>query len=127
MREKQGFSARIITLGRAESRAECAHATRALAPSFSVAACGEFAQLQHSPQAATLNQARKRACFTGADLPPVSTPTPPGYPHPTMSILVNKNTKVITQGITGSAGAFHTKGCLEYGTKMVGGVTPGKG
>src|SRR5947208_6195053 len=44
-----------------------------------------------------------------------------------MSILVNKRTKVITQGITGSAGAFHTKGCLEYGTKMVGGVTPGKG
>src|SRR3954464_9022984 len=44
-----------------------------------------------------------------------------------MSILVNKDTKVITQGITGSAGAFHTKGCLEYGTKMVGGVTPGKG
>ena len=44
-----------------------------------------------------------------------------------MSILVNKNTKVICQGITGSAGAFHTKGCLEYGTKMVGGVTPGKG
>ncbi|MEA2710592.1 MAG: succinyl-CoA synthetase alpha subunit [Phycisphaerales bacterium] len=44
-----------------------------------------------------------------------------------MSILVNKNTRVITQGITGSAGAFHTKGCLEYGTKMVGGVTPGKG
>src|SRR6476620_10140238 len=44
-----------------------------------------------------------------------------------MSILVNKNTRVICQGITGSAGAFHTKGCLEYGTKMVGGVTPGKG
>src|SRR3954470_400357 len=44
-----------------------------------------------------------------------------------MSILVNKDTRVITQGITGSAGAFHTKGCLEYGTKMVGGVTPGKG
>src|SRR5215210_2632712 len=44
-----------------------------------------------------------------------------------MSILVDKNTKVITQGITGSAGAFHTKGCLDYGTKMVGGVTPGKG
>jgi succinyl-CoA synthetase alpha subunit len=44
-----------------------------------------------------------------------------------MSILINKNTKVICQGITGSAGAFHTKGCLEYGTKMVGGVTPGKG
>jgi succinyl-CoA synthetase alpha subunit len=46
--------------------------------------------------------------------------------HP-MSILVNKNTKVITQGITGTAGAFHTKGCLDYGTKMVGGTTPGKG
>ena len=44
-----------------------------------------------------------------------------------MSILVNKETKVICQGITGSAGAFHTKQCLEYGTKMVGGVTPGKG
>jgi succinyl-CoA synthetase alpha subunit len=44
-----------------------------------------------------------------------------------MSILVNKRTKVICQGITGSAGAFHTRQCLEYGTKMVGGVTPGKG
>jgi len=44
-----------------------------------------------------------------------------------MSILVNGSTRVICQGITGSAGAFHTKGCLEYGTKMVGGTTPGKG
>lgn len=44
-----------------------------------------------------------------------------------MSILIDQNTKVICQGITGAAGAFHTKGCLEYGTKMVGGVTPGKG
>ena len=44
-----------------------------------------------------------------------------------MSILVNKDTKVICQGITGSAGEFHTKHCIEYGTKMVGGVTPGKG
>lgn len=44
-----------------------------------------------------------------------------------MSILVNNNTKVICQGITGSVGAFHTRGCMEYGTKMVGGVTPGKG
>ncbi len=44
-----------------------------------------------------------------------------------MSILVDGSTKVICQGITGAAGAFHTKGCLEYGTKMVGGVTPGKG
>lgn len=44
-----------------------------------------------------------------------------------MSILVNGSTRVICQGITGSAGAFHTKGCLEYGTRMVGGTTPGKG
>src|SRR4030095_8804809 len=44
-----------------------------------------------------------------------------------MSILVNRDTKVICQGITGKAGAFHTKGCLDYGTKMVAGVTPGKG
>jgi succinyl-CoA synthetase alpha subunit len=44
-----------------------------------------------------------------------------------MSILVNKETRVICQGITGAAGAFHTKGCLEYGTKMVGGTRPGKG
>lgn len=43
-----------------------------------------------------------------------------------MSILVNKNTRVICQGITGKAGAFHTKGCKDYGTQMVGGVTPGK-
>ncbi len=44
-----------------------------------------------------------------------------------MSILVDGNTRVICQGITGSFGAFHTTGCLKYGTKMVGGVTPGKG
>jgi succinyl-CoA synthetase alpha subunit len=44
-----------------------------------------------------------------------------------MSILIDRNTRVICQGITGSVGAFHTRGCLEYGTKMVGGVTPGKG
>ncbi len=44
-----------------------------------------------------------------------------------MSILVNKNTKVITQGITGKAGRFHTEMCVKYGTHMVGGVTPGKG
>jgi succinyl-CoA synthetase alpha subunit len=44
-----------------------------------------------------------------------------------MSILVNKNARVICQGITGKAGAFHTKGCKDYGTQMVGGVTPGKG
>lgn len=44
-----------------------------------------------------------------------------------MSILLEKNTKVIVQGITGSEGSFHTKQMLEYGTKVVGGVTPGKG
>jgi succinyl-CoA synthetase alpha subunit len=44
-----------------------------------------------------------------------------------MSILVNKDTRVICQGITGKAGAFHTAQCLEYGTKIVGGCTPGKG
>lgn len=44
-----------------------------------------------------------------------------------MSIFVNKDTKVIVQGITGSAGLDHTKAMLEYGTKIVGGVTPGKG
>jgi succinyl-CoA synthetase alpha subunit len=43
-----------------------------------------------------------------------------------MSILVNKDTKVICQGITGKAGAFHVAQCLEYGTQIVGGVTPGK-
>src|SRR5580704_15274820 len=44
-----------------------------------------------------------------------------------MSILINQSTRVLCQGITGKVGQFHTKGCHEYGTKMVGGVTPGKG
>jgi succinyl-CoA synthetase alpha subunit len=44
-----------------------------------------------------------------------------------MSIIVDKNTKVICQGITGAQGSFHTEQCLAYGTKFVGGVTPGKG
>ena len=44
-----------------------------------------------------------------------------------MSILINKQTRVICQGITGRAGEFHSKNCIEYGTQMVGGVTPGKG
>ncbi|MBB15297.1 succinate--CoA ligase subunit alpha [Candidatus Poribacteria bacterium] len=44
-----------------------------------------------------------------------------------MSILVDNNTKLIVQGITGRAGSFHTLKCLEYGTNIVGGVTPGKG
>lgn len=44
-----------------------------------------------------------------------------------MSILIDKNTRVITQGITGSQGSFHTEQCLAYGSQFVGGVTPGKG
>ena len=44
-----------------------------------------------------------------------------------MSILVDKNSKVITQGMTGETGSFHTQAALDYGTLMVGGVTPGKG
>ena len=44
-----------------------------------------------------------------------------------MSILIDKNTRVITQGITGATGLFHAKGARDYGTRMVGGVTPGKG
>ena len=44
-----------------------------------------------------------------------------------MAVLVNADTRVICQGITGSFGAVHTKGCFNYGTRVVGGVTPGKG
>ena len=44
-----------------------------------------------------------------------------------MGVLINKETRVITQGISGKAGKFHTEQCLEYGSRFVGGVTPGKG
>ncbi|MCF6273914.1 MAG: succinate--CoA ligase subunit alpha, partial [Rhodobacteraceae bacterium] len=44
-----------------------------------------------------------------------------------MAVLVNENTRVICQGLTGSQGTFHSEQAIAYGTKMVGGVTPGKG
>src|ERR1700747_3420852 len=44
-----------------------------------------------------------------------------------MSVLVDRNTRLVVQGITGSTGAFHTRQCIEYGTNVVAGVTPGKG
>src|SRR5438132_13201466 len=44
-----------------------------------------------------------------------------------MSVLVDKNTRLVVQGITGSAGGFHARQCMEYGTNIVAGVTPGKG
>src|SRR3990167_6511276 len=49
------------------------------------------------------------------------------YQGETMSILIDKNTKVICQGFTGKQGTLHSEQALAYGTKMVGGVTPGKG
>src|SRR5205814_7634705 len=51
----------------------------------------------------------------------------PGFQITFMSILVGKETRLVVQGITGSAGAFHTRQCIEYGTNVVAGVTPGKG
>ncbi len=44
-----------------------------------------------------------------------------------MAILIDKNTRVITQGISGKAGRFHTEQCLLYGSRFIGGVTPGRG
>src|SRR6202451_102609 len=65
--------------------------------------------------------------------PPKTTPqkseycTRTGILEQSMSVLVDENTRLIVQGITGKEGTFHAKGCAEYGTKVVGGVTPGKG
>src|SRR3546814_2004926 len=58
--------------------------------------------------------------------PPRSTRTYPLFPYTTL-FRSDKNTKVITQGMTGATGTFHTEQALAYGTQMVGGVTPGKG
>ncbi|MDQ6809191.1 MAG: succinate--CoA ligase subunit alpha, partial [Verrucomicrobiota bacterium] len=44
-----------------------------------------------------------------------------------MAVLIDKNTRLVVQGITGSAGGFHARQCMEYGTNVVAGVTPGKG
>lgn len=49
------------------------------------------------------------------------------HAHPKMAVLVDKNTRLLVQGITGKAGAFHARECLEYGTNVVAGVTPARG
>src|SRR6476661_3297609 len=51
----------------------------------------------------------------------------PYFSKSTMSILVNKNSKILVQGFTGTEGSFHASQMIEYGTNVVGGVTPGKG
>src|ERR1700740_3050514 len=69
-----------------------------------------------------------RHCFVIRHSPAAPQPGGGGsFVISTMSVLVDKNTRLMVQGITGSAGAFHTRQCIEYGTNVVAGVTPGKG
>src|SRR6202047_1523529 len=56
-----------------------------------------------------------------------STSEPLSKQQKPMSILVDHHTRLLVQGITGSSGGFHARGCMEYGTNVVAGVTPGKG
>src|ERR1700710_2132142 len=62
----------------------------------------------------------------GASTDPLP-PRPSAKATSTMSILIDKNTKVICQGFTGKNGTFHSEAAIAYGTKMVGGTSPGKG
>src|SRR6185437_9052324 len=70
---------------------------------------------------------RERQCGEGAARSLQADRQQPRRSGAGMSILVDKNTKVITQGMTGETGTFHTRQALDYGTQMVAGVTPGKG
>ena len=87
-------------------------------------------------RAPTSSWARRSSAESGLAIQPAdswptarrrSSPPSPRWSEVTMSILVNKDTKVIFQGITGEFGAFHARACIAYGTNVVAGVTPGRG